>query len=210
MLLISGGVLGAVPLSGVVSPFFSSGNSAMLANFIIFALILAISADSPVDTNTAPFRIPVRVLQCALGICCIALLWKAADYQVFHDRDYLARDTHVFEDDGVKRAQHNPRLNSLAHEIQRGNILDRNGILLATSDWQEIEKRRPEFAQLNVPIEQNVARLDTRYYPLGSETAQLLGDWRTAENFHATNASFVEHDSNARLQGYTDYASWRR
>ena len=67
---------------------------------------------------------------------------KAADYQVFHDRDYLARDTHVFEDDGVKRAQHNPRLNSLAHEIQRGNILDRNGILLATSDWQEIEKRR--------------------------------------------------------------------
>src|SRR4029453_3302579 len=37
MLLISGGVLGAIPLSGVVSPFLSSGNSAMLANFFIFA-----------------------------------------------------------------------------------------------------------------------------------------------------------------------------
>ena len=63
MLLISGGVLGAVPLSGVVSPFLSSGNSAMLANFIILAMILAISADSPAVTPApAPFRVPVRVL----------------------------------------------------------------------------------------------------------------------------------------------------
>ena len=211
MLLISGGVLGAVPLSGVVSPFLSSGNSAMLANFIILAMILAISADCkemPAETPAPPgaFRTPVRVLECALAICCAALLWKAAGYQVFHDRDYLARDAHVFEDDGVKRAQHNPRLNSLAHEIRRGNILDRNGILLATSDWQEIEKRRPEFEKLNVPVDQNVARLDNRYYPLGSETGQLLGDWRTAENFHATNTSFIERDSNNKLQGYSDYA----
>jgi cell division protein FtsI/penicillin-binding protein 2/cell division protein FtsW (lipid II flippase) len=270
MLLISGGVLGAVPLSGVVSPFLSSGNSAMLANFIILALILAISADaykSQAETPTpysgkpqakpdcsvrelatmspcrmtsgtlanslphepakgllhrilrgprrfrllvgqdpSPFRKPVIVLQCALGICCVALLWKAADYQVFHDRDYLSRDARVFEDDGVKRAQHNPRLNSLAHEIQRGDILDRNGMLLATSDWRKIESRRAEFEKLNVPVEQNVARLDGRYYPLGSETAQLLGDWRTAENFHASNTSFIERDSNTKLQGYADYA----
>ncbi len=211
MLLISGGVLGAVPLSGVVSPFLSSGNSAMLANFIVLALILAISADgtdslkSVTQRREEPFRVPVLVLECALGICCAALLWKAADYQVFHDRDYLARDAHVFEDDGVKRAQHNPRLNSLAHEIQRGNILDRNGLLLATSDWQEVEKRKGEFEKLNVPVEQNVARLDSRYYPLGPETAQLLGDWRTAENFHATNTSFIERDSNTKLQGYSDY-----
>jgi cell division protein FtsI/penicillin-binding protein 2 len=132
----------------------------------------------------------------------MALLWKAADYQVFHDRDYLARDTHVFEDDGVKRAQHNPRLNSLAHEIQRGNIVDRNGVLLATSDWNEIEKRRADFEKLNVAVDQNVARLDGRYYPLGAQTAQLLGDWRTAENFHASNTSFIERDSNTKLQGY--------
>src|SRR5262249_20332060 len=38
MLVISGGVLGAIPLSGVVSPFLSSGNTAMLANFLIFAI----------------------------------------------------------------------------------------------------------------------------------------------------------------------------
>ena len=45
MLLISAGVLGALPLSGVVSPFLSSGNTAMIANFLVFAIILSISAD---------------------------------------------------------------------------------------------------------------------------------------------------------------------
>ena len=39
MMLISGGVLGAIPLTGVVSPFLSSGNTAMLANFLIFAIV---------------------------------------------------------------------------------------------------------------------------------------------------------------------------
>jgi cell division protein FtsI/penicillin-binding protein 2/cell division protein FtsW (lipid II flippase) len=197
MLLISGGVLGAVPLSGVVSPFLSSGNSAMLANFIILGLILAVSAN-PGDAPLPAFRLPVRTLQFALALCCAALLWKAADYQILHARDYLARDAHVFEDDRIKRAQHNPRLNSLAHEIQRGNILDRNGTLLATSDWSQIEK-------LRIPPDANVSRLDSRCYPFGSLTAQLLGDWRTGENFHATNTSFIERDSNTKLQGYSTY-----
>ena len=47
MLLISGGVLGAIPLSGVVSPFLSSGNTAMLANFLIFAILLGMSNQLP-------------------------------------------------------------------------------------------------------------------------------------------------------------------
>jgi hypothetical protein len=33
----------------------------------------------------------------------------------------------------------------------------------------------------------------------------VTGDLRTGENFHASNASLVEHDSNAPLQGY-EYA----
>src|SRR5581483_2044141 len=47
MLLISGGALGAIPLSGVVSPFLSSGNTAMLANFAIFAVLAAVSNQAP-------------------------------------------------------------------------------------------------------------------------------------------------------------------
>ena len=205
MLLISGGVLGAIPLSGVVSPFLSSGNTAMLANFLIAGILLAISNHPREAAADSSFRGPVRSLELVLGLCAVTLLGFAAYYQVARDREFLARDTKVFEDDGVKRAQHNPRLNSLAHEIRRGDIFDRNGILLATSDWNELEQRRDQYDKLGVSIDAACSRLDNRHYPFGSLTAHLLGDLRTGENFHATNASLVEHDSNVKLQGFTDY-----
>jgi len=205
MLLISGGVLGAIPLSGVVSPFLSFGNTAMLANFLIFGILAAISNHSRSSVISQPFRRPVLRVEYALGIAAATIAGFAAYYQVARDRDFLAREAKVFEDDGVKRPQRNPRLNSLAHEIRRGNIFDRNGVLLATSDWSELEKRRDQYAKLGVSIDTCCSRLDNRHYAFGSLTAHILGDLRTGDNFHATNASLIEHDSNVKLQGFTDY-----
>ena len=204
MLLISGGVLGAIPLSGVVSPFLSSGNTAMLANFFLFALILSVSNRSRRPEIGEPFSRPIRYLAGILGVCVVVLVARAAYFQVARDREFLARDVKIFESDGVKRAQHNPRLTSLAREIQRGNIYDRNGVLLATSDWKDLERYRSQYDKLGVSIDQVCSRLDNRHYPFPELTAHFLGDWRTGENFHATNASLIEHDSNVKLQGYTD------
>jgi cell division protein FtsW (lipid II flippase)/cell division protein FtsI/penicillin-binding protein 2 len=206
MLLISGGVLGAIPLSGVVSPFLSYGNTAMLANFLIFGVLAAISNHAR-DTVviSEPFRRPVLRLEYALGIAAATLAGFAAYYQVARDQDFLAREAKVFEDDGVKRPQRNPRLNSLAHEIRRGDIFDRNGVLLATSDWSELEKRRDQYSKLGVSLDTCCSRLDNRHYPFSSLTTHVLGDLRTGENFHATNSSLIEHDSNVKLQGFSDY-----
>ena len=204
MLLISGGVLGAIPLSGVVSPFLSSGNTAMLANFLIFGILLAISNHESKTDIAGPFRKPARVFGVVFGILGVVLLGKAAGYQVLHDQELMAHDTRVFEDDGVKRPQHNPRINSLAREIQRGNIYDRNGVLLATSNWGELERRRADYQKLGISIDQACSRLENRHYPFGPVTAHLLGDLRTGDNFHASNSSLIEHDSNVKLQGFTD------
>jgi cell division protein FtsI/penicillin-binding protein 2/cell division protein FtsW (lipid II flippase) len=202
MLLISAGVLGVLPLSGVVSPFLSSGNTAMLANFFIFALLLAISMGNPTPHAHPLFRAPLRIAGIALAACAVVLICFAARYQAIHDRAYLARDARVFEDDGVKRAQHNPRINAIAREIPRGDIFDRNGVLLATGDWKKLLERRAQYQALGVDIDRACSRLDSRHYPFGAETEHFLGDLRTGENFHAANASLVERDSNARLQGY--------
>ena len=195
--LISSGVLGVLPLSGVVSPFLSSGNTAMLANFLVFALLVSISAEGRSDRilNSRPLR-------WVLAVSAAVLLAAAARYQLVKDADYLARDAHSFEQDGAKRPQHNPRMNSLAHEIPRGSIYDRNGIPLATGDWAALEQHRADYTALGVSLDQACSRFDNRHYPFGAATAHLLGDLRTGDNFHAPNASLVEHDANRKLQGY--------
>jgi cell division protein FtsI/penicillin-binding protein 2/cell division protein FtsW (lipid II flippase) len=205
MLLISAGVLGALPLSGVVSPFLSSGNTAMIANFLVFALLASISADRREEGPHELLRGPLIPLKVMLVCAATALLVMAARYQVIQDQQYLARDAHSFEEDGVKRPQHNPRLNSIAREIPRGGIYDRNGIPLATSNWAELEAHRSEFAALGVDLDHAASRFDSRHYPFGGAAAHLVGDLRTGENFHASNSSLVEHDSNRKLQGY-EYA----
>ena len=204
MLLITSGVLGALPLSGVVSPFLSSGNTAMVANFLVFAILAGISSTEKV-TQPEVLRAPLVRLNFVLAAAGAILLAFALRYQVLRDTDYLARDAHAFEADNVKRAQHNPRINSLAHEIPRGTIYDRNGLPLATGSWEELEHHRDAYAALGVSLETAASRFDTRHYPFGAATLHLTGDLRTGENFHATNASLVEHDNNGRLQGY-DYA----
>ncbi len=206
MLLISAGVLGVLPLSGVVSPFLSSGNTAMLANFLIVAMLLSISAE---DKAEEPGLLNTRPLRWVIAVAACVLLAAAARYQIVNDRDYLARDAHAFEQDGVKRPQHNPRMNSLAREIPRGAIYDRNGVPLATADWSELERHAADYHALGVDIEQACSRFDNRHYPFGAAAAHLIGDIRTGENFHATNSSLVEHDSNASCRA-TNTPNWHR
>jgi cell division protein FtsW (lipid II flippase)/cell division protein FtsI/penicillin-binding protein 2 len=212
MLLISGGALGAIPLSGVVSPFLSLGNTAMLANFAICAILLNVSQQAakadPID-ETMPlgviFRRPLQTASWALGLCALALVGRAGYLHLVRGPGLIAQTTLVFTQDGVKRPLRNPRLNLLAASIPRGSIFDRNGIVLATSNRTLLEKQRDQLVKLNPSLDGSCLPAGTRCYPFGPATLHLLGDWRTGENFHASNASLVEHDSNTKLQGYTNY-----
>jgi cell division protein FtsI/penicillin-binding protein 2 len=165
-------------------------------------MLVSVSAHPREAEDRALLTRPTLGFRRVLAAMGLVLLAMAARYQVFRDRDYLAREARTIEDDGVKRAERNPRLNSLAREIPRGSILDRNGLPLASSDWRELERHRAEYEALGVSLEAACSRMDTRHYPFGAATAQITGDLRTGENFHATNASLVEHDSSRKLLGY--------
>ena len=41
-------------------------------------------------------------------------------------------------------------MNSIAREIPRGAIYDRNGIPLATSSWAELERHRTDYEALGI------------------------------------------------------------
>lgn len=208
ILLIAGGVVGLLPLSGVVSPFLSFGRSAMLANFLLFGIVLALSARPGTPERHDRFAGAVRWTAIGLAVVGAAILLRAAQVQVFQANKFLTRGALTVQGDGLRRFQYNPRLEAIAETIPRGTIYDRNGLPLATSDPQELEKHKTELAAVGAVTDPGRPRpgRSERFYPFGGSMFHLLGDLRTRTNWGASNSSYVERDSRIRLQGYDDFA----
>lgn len=204
ILLISGGSLGVLPLSGVVTPFLSYGRTAMLANFAMFGILLSVGRGHAASTTTGPFRLPVTVAGAFFAIAAAVIVAKAAYIQVFRSGPTVGAGTLVVQADGGRRYQYNPRLQEIMSEIPKGTIYDRNGLPLATSNWSELEKHRADYQALGIDIDRACPRTEARHYPFGGLMFDLLGDLRTRTRWGATNTSFVERDSARRLRGYDD------
>jgi cell division protein FtsW (lipid II flippase) len=207
LLLIAAGALGAMPLSGVVTPFLSYGRTSMLANFIVVAMLLSISRNARAPSPSRPFRTPLIALGLLLGACGAILTARAFDVQVYRGDRVAGQPSLVFQADGARRYQYNPRFLDIIREIPRGAIYDRNGLPLATSRWQELEVHRAGYTALGIDLDHAVSRTNSRYYPLGAVTYNLLGDLATQAGWAAPNTSFVERDSARQLRGYDDRPS---
>ena len=206
LLLISGGILDLFPLSGVATPFLSYGRTAMLANFLIAGILLALGRTQAPASRTEPFHSGLRWVEVVAGILIACVVGKAAWVQIENADAIVGEGTLVLQADGGRRYVYNPRLIAAAHTLQRGTIYDRTGLPLATSNWAELEQHRQQYKDLGIDIDQVCNRADPRFYPLGSLTFHLLGDVRTRANWTAPNSSLVERDEAIRLQGYDDRA----
>ena len=222
LLLISAGGLGVGPLSGVVTPFLSYGRTAMLSNFLVIAMLASISARGtnparasepsrdrqgaiPRESLTPqPFHKPAMTAGFVLAVAGAVVLAKAAFVQVWDSPGIMCAGTLVVQADGARRYQYNPRFLEVMRQIPKGAIYDRNGLPLATSDWQELQKHRDEYRQLGIDLDRAVFSADNRHYPLGTLLFDLLGDLRTRLRWAAGNTSFVERDSARRLRGFDE------
>jgi hypothetical protein len=206
LLLISGGILDLFPLSGVATPFLSYGRTAMLANFLIAGILLALGREHGSPDRTAPFHPGLRWIQVVVGALILCVVGKAAMVQIYQADEIVGEGTLVLQADGGRRYIYNPRLIAAARTLQRGTIYDRTGLPLATSNWNELEQHRAQYKDLGIDIDQACNRADPRFYPLGPLTFHLLGDVRTRANWSAQNSSLIERDQAMRLQGYDDRA----
>ncbi len=205
LLLIAGGLLNIIPLSGVVSPFLSFGKTSMIANFGAFGIIAAISARLNGVEQRRNFAAPMRVLTVVLGVCVTALISRAAYVQVFQADRIAIRDAEVRYADGGIGLENNPRIAEVAREMPAGDIFDRNGLPLATGSMGPIEQHRQEYARMGVALDRTVTKAEVRHYPLGPELFYLVGDVRSTLKQGARNTSFEEQHSRIRLQGYDDH-----
>ena len=218
ILLISGGSLGVLPLSGVVTPFLSYGRTAMVANFALFGILMSLDnpsltfgarigsvrAPNVSEGLSAAFRIPLTVAGVCFALAAAAIIGKAAYIEILRSGPTIGAGTLVVQADGGRRYQYNPRLQEIMRDIPKGTIYDRNGLPLATSSWSELEKHRADYQALGIDIDAACPRAEARHYPFGGLMFDLLGDLRTRTRWGASNTSFVERDSARRLRGYDD------
>ena len=149
-LVIVAGMLGLLPLAGVVTPFLSYGRSAMLSNFAALGVCAAIAR------RRGPARdaltLPTRALGWSLAAAALLIVVRAADVQVVRADTFATRANLTQQADGGYRYQYNPRLTSAARSIVRGTIFDRDGLPLATSRPGEIEKFASQYKKLGLEL----------------------------------------------------------
>ncbi len=212
-LVISGGMLAVVPLSGVVTPFLSYGRSSMLANFLAIGLVLSIGRrQSPVVREH--MRQPIRTLGAVLSVAAAIVLIRVTWVQVVHADDLAASSSLTEQADGGYRFEYNPRLLSAARTLVRGTIYDRNKLPLATSRLDEITAIAKTYEDQGAALPERcddatgtgTGSSSTRCYPLGGFAFHLLGNWTHQSNWAARNSSYFERESDARLKGYDDRA----
>ncbi|MBE3099929.1 MAG: FtsW/RodA/SpoVE family cell cycle protein, partial [Planctomycetes bacterium] len=206
LLLISAGLLGLLPLTGVATPFLSYGRSSMIANFTAAGILLSTSERSPGKPARPEFHQPVAwVFRLVVALLAVIAL-RAAYVQVIAADRIAGAPALTVQADGGRRFEYNPRLLVVARQIVRGTISDRNGIPLATSRPADLASHAEDLSRLGIVPVEVCPRPDERCYPFGGVMFHLLGDFRTQVNWAAANTSFVERDSDARLRGYDDQA----
>ncbi len=203
---IAAGILGVVPLSGVVTPFINYGKSSTIANFVLLGVLASLSQGMANREAQEPFRKQVASVGVLLGAVGFVIVLQAARVQVFQDNRFLGRGALILQADGHRRYTYNPRILEVARSILRGSIYDRNGIPLATDSGSLLLSFREQYSALHVDVQEMVKQSAGRMYPFGAATFHLLGDLRSRLNWGAPNSSYIERDWNTYLQGYDDHA----
>jgi cell division protein FtsW (lipid II flippase) len=180
-LVILGGTLGHLPLTGIVMPFLSAGRSSM----IVFLAVVGLAARLAVDGHVRVASAELDELHGAarsvrlVAVVATALAIAGGTAAAVGDRvETAARGIVSRLRDGTLVHRLNPRLTAMAARLRRGPILDRDGAPLATSPAP-----------------------DARTYPLGAALGTLLGT-------HPTRVLLpgwaLERRFEERLRGYPE------
>src|SRR5207302_5663203 len=106
--------------------------------------------DLPSRAAGRPVIYSTKIAAAIFAAAAAVIIAKAAWVQVFRSAATVGEGTLVVQADGARRYQYNPRLQEIIREIPKGTIYDRNGLPLATSDFQELEEHRLAYTALGI------------------------------------------------------------
>ncbi|MDB5061153.1 MAG: cell cycle protein [Mucilaginibacter sp.] len=207
-LLIAGGSIGALPLSGVSLPFQSYGGSSLVANLLASGFLLSASLvrGTPVQMNYISKQQDKNLVPALIAACMgILLLTVSISRYLFNNKKWVVQPALVADRGGARMFSYNPRIAILMNRLQAGNLYDRDGVLLATSKPDLIRKQRAKLAVAGAQgynIDSAMHKRLDRYYPFEEQMFFWTGDANTGVFNGSSNGYFAEYEHAAELRGF--------
>lgn len=227
-LFVALGCVGAIPLSGVPVPFMSYSGTSIVMALAAYGIVLSVSRHRGSEEALKSFVVNERMSKdnfenteakslnkslfagmVLLFVGCVCVTAINGYYQLIVSGKTQIRPARTLTNKGLKVLDYNPRIKQVINMLYRGNIYDRNGVLLATSDKNELETLSALQDSLDFELtslkELKYKRL-RRYYPFGNNTVFMVGDFNHPEIY--TNYGtvpmgyFAESNNSDQLLGY--------
>lgn len=192
--IIALGGSGMIPLTGITVPLLSYGRVSMILNLAALGIILSMSAhmhthehDEKKETirhrTIGGYNFPISIVTWTFIVMMLFTLGVWQHYALWHRNTTLVRPAYVLNREGLPVIEYNPRIALITSQMWAGNIYDRNGILLATSDREKLDPKSSEYADLKAVPDLDMDAVDSiakthtrRYYPFGEQLFFMLGD----------------------------------
>lgn len=208
MMLIVAGTLGLIPLTGVSVPFLSKGNAGNIITVTAFCFVILMSHEKGDKLEMEYVRknfdnVNAYAILFFFGMLLLfsgTLFW----YQ-FHSDKYIVKPALVLNRQGAWQLSYNPRIGTTLRNIKAGNIYDRNGILLATSEKELLQTQKNKLTGAGVSvatIEQQLKTHKKRYYPFMSDLLFWLSDANKEIAREPYNGYAAEYRHYTMLRGF--------
>ena len=206
-LLIAGGSTGALPLSGVALPFISYGGSSLVSNMLAAGILLSVSQlrGTPLQMEFITKQQDKNLVPALLSaVVAVVLLTVTVSRYVMNNRKWVVEPALVADRSGLRMFSYNPRISILMNKLDAGQLYDRKGRILATSNPDFIRKQAKTLkaAGLNYNLDSALHKRVDRYYPFEEQTFFWTGDLNTGVFNGSTNGYFAEYEHGAELRGF--------
>ena len=207
-LLIAGGSVGALPLSGVSLPFMSYGGSSLIMNMLAAGFLLSASI---VQGSTVQMRYIAKqqdknlVPALIAALIGIVFLGVTVSQYLFQNKKWVVQPALVADRSGARMFSYNPRIAILMNKLGAGNLLDRNGRLVATGQPQLILQQQDSLQKAGLSktsLEALTHKRQDRYYPFAEQLFFWTGDANSGLFMGGTNGYFAEYEHIAALRGF--------
>lgn len=209
--IIALGSTGVIPLTGITVPFLSYGKVSMVCHIAVFGLVLAASCTSVATTGKTPhtavdpvaaYRPATAMLRGTFAIVLLMIAGTFLRYQCIERDKTLIRPLIVNNHDGEPTLRYNPRIALIQNELKMGDITDRNGIVVATSDPSTLSAPHNTRAYSECHLNVDKRRRHARYYPFGEHTFFMVGDFNSRLLFDTHFSYMAESRHLDSLRGY--------